>query len=242
MDGVTAMKALERAFTPDPDDRDSRAAWHAVRGSSGTARSGPVGAAGHLVGAGGRLAKEAVGLAPALVSMGLDLVRDRDVNPVLAPRTILNGTISGARRVVAQSWSIDRIRAVAQTYEVTINDVVCAMVGGAFRAYLLELGALPNEPLTAMCPVSLSLREEKAGRSAGSSGNAVGAIIVNLATHLDHGPDRLVAIAESSSRAKSVMNQLSPLQALAVSAVRLSPMALTLVPGYADAANPRSTS
>lgn len=239
MDGVTAMKALGRAFTTDPDARDSQAAWHRTTRSSDAPGGGLLGAAGRAIGAGGQVAKEVVGMGPALLSMGVDLVRDRDLSPVVAPRTILNGPITGARRVAAQSWSIDRIRDVARTYDVTINDVVCAMVAGAFRAYLLELGALPNDPLTAMCPVSLSLREEKAGRAgADTGGNKVGAIIVNLATHLEHGPDRLAAIAESSSRAKSVMNQLSPLQVLAVSAVRLSPMALTMVPGYVNAAHP----
>jgi diacylglycerol O-acyltransferase len=237
MDGVTALRALQRAFGVDPDERDSLAAWHAPRrrGAANPA-TGAGAAALQAMGALRGLVGDIAGMGPALLGLGVDLVRDRDLNPLVAPRTVLNGTISGQRRIAAQSWSTERIKVVAKANGATINDVVCAMVSGAFRAYLLELDALPDDPMTAMVPVSLSLRDDPESHKEG--GNSVGAIIVNLATHLSDPKDRLATISESATSAKNAMSGLSPMQALAVSAVRLAPFAMTLVPGYVQAANP----
>ena len=133
-----------------------------------------------------------------------------------APRTILNGRVGGARRFAAQSWEIERIQRVAKSSGTTLNDVVLAMVSGALRDYLLELGALPDEPMSAMCPVSLALR---AGDGDKAGGNAVGAMVVNLATDRPDGATRLEEIAYSSRSNKRLLRRIvSPPQILAYSA------------------------
>ncbi len=111
------------------------------------------------------------------------------------------------------------------------------MVSGAIRQYLLDQNALPDEPMTAMVPVSLALRAESAG-SDGGGGNSVGAIIVNLATDRENGPTRLEEIAYSSRRAKKLMGDLTPTQILAFSAAQVLPLALTPVPGFVKYTRP----
>src|SRR5205085_11091263 len=61
-----------------------------------------------------------------------------------APRTILNRSITGSRRFAAQSWELNRLRGIAKSAGVTLNDAVLAMCSGALRAYLKEQGELPR--------------------------------------------------------------------------------------------------
>ena len=55
------------------------------------------------------------------------------------------------------------------------------MCSGALRHYLLEMDALPSQSLIAMVPVSLKLDARPQSADA-SGGNAVGTIMVKLAT------------------------------------------------------------
>ena len=68
---------------------------------------------------------------------------------------MFNVPITGARRFAAQSWPMDRIRAVGKAAEATVNDVVLAMCSGALRNYLHQPGRAARRPLIAMVPVSL---------------------------------------------------------------------------------------
>src|SRR3546814_10663040 len=68
------------------------------------------------------------------------------------PRTSFNRNITGARRFVAQSWSLERVRAMGKAYDGTINDAVLGMCAGAMRKYLQSLNVLPDKPLKAMAP------------------------------------------------------------------------------------------
>jgi diacylglycerol O-acyltransferase len=149
---------------------------------------------------------------------------------------MLNGSVGGARRFAAQSWEIERIQRVAKSSATTLNDVVLAMVSGALRQYLLDHHALPDDPMTAMVPISLALRADSAGGSDG--GNSVGAIVVNLATDREHGATRLEEIAYSSRSAKKIMGDLTPTQILAFSALQMLPLAMTPIPGFVRYTHP----
>jgi WS/DGAT/MGAT family acyltransferase len=149
------------------------------------------------------------------------------VLPFQAPRTIFNVQITGARRFAAQKWDLDRIKAVRKATGATLNDVVLAMCSGALRRYLLQLDALPDRPLIAMVPVSLRGKQKKSE----ASGNSVGAILVNLGTHLADPAERFHAIQESAQIAKRSLAELSPLQILALSGLTMAPLAFAPIPG-----------
>ncbi len=247
IDGVSALRLLQRSYSEDPDARDCVPPW-LLPPRSGPATStevvrrpsrlpDPLG----VLRAGADVAGDLAGLVPAGFKVARQVYRDGDITLPRAPKTILNGRVGGARRFAAQSWEIERIQQVAKSSATTMNDVVLAMVGGALRAYLLEQGALPDEPMTAMVPVSLTLREDSAGtkdKADRDGGNKVGAIVVNLATDREHGATRLEEIAYSSKQAKKILSDLTPVQILAFSAAQMAPLAFAPVPGFVKYTNP----
>lgn len=237
VDGVSALKLMQRSLSTDPKAHDCIPPWSLpprTRAGSGEGKSfDPWG----ILRTAGGVAGELAGLVPTGVKIANQVFRDGDITLPRAPKTMLNGQVGGARRFAAQSWALERIQGVAKQSGTTLNDVVLAMVSGALREYLLEQNALPDEPMLAMVPVSLALRAESAGKEAGD-GNAVGAIIVNLATDRQHGPTRLEEIATSSRQAKKIMGDLTPLQILALSAAQVLPLAMTPIPGFVKYAHP----
>ena len=120
---------------------------------------------------------------------------------------------------------MERIRAVGKAADATVNDVVLAMCSSALRDYLQGLDALPDSPLIAMTPVSLRTEDDE------GSGNAVGTILCNLATHLADPEARLLAIHQSMMAGKAGLRGLSQLQVTALSALIMSPLLLASLPG-----------
>jgi WS/DGAT/MGAT family acyltransferase len=230
LDGVGALRLMQRSLSVDPDARDCVPPWSLpsrAASASGTKRGfDPLA----VVRAGADVVGDVAGLLPASLRIANQVIRDGDVTLPRAPKTILNGAVGGARRFAAQSWEIERIQRVAKSSATTLNDVVLAMVSGALRQYLLDQHALPDDPMTAMVPISLALRADSAGGADG--GNSVGAIVVNLATDREHGATRLEEIAYSSRQAKKIMGDLTPTQILAFSALQMLPLAMTPVPGF----------
>jgi WS/DGAT/MGAT family acyltransferase len=145
---------------------------------------------------------------------------------------MFNTPITGSRRYAAQSWPLDKIRAVAKASDTTINDVVLAMCSSALRKYLESLAALPDAPLVAMTPVSL----RQAGAEVG--GNAVGAILCNLATDVADPAARLAAVHDSMEDGKRSLRSMSPAQVTIASAVTMLPMLFSTVAGVRRVASP----
>ncbi len=138
-----------------------------------------------------------------------------------APRTIFNQSITGSRRFAAQDWPIERLLAIGKASGTTLNDVVLAMCAGAMRTYLLELDALPDAPLVAMVPVGLNAKKSQSASSEG--GNAVGAVMCQLATQLHDPADRLASIHRSMADGKEALSSMTPAQILAMSALGQAP-------------------
>jgi len=143
-----------------------------------------------------------------------------------APPCILNRKITGARRFAAQSYSLNRIRAVGEVFGTTVNDVVLAMCSSALRAYLLSQNALPDAPLIAMVPMSLR-QDDSAG------GNQLGMILTNLATDLADPAVRLLAIQDSVRESKERYASMTPAEILNYTALTLAPAGLHLLTGLA---------
>jgi WS/DGAT/MGAT family acyltransferase len=228
IDGVSALKLMQRAQSNDPDDHEIRAPWSLRKPKRKSAASSS--RLSSLMRTAGSLAA----LAPSTVSLARAAFFEQQLTlPFGAPRTMLNVKIGGARRCAAQSWSVDRIKNVKNAAGVTLNDVVLAMCSGALRYYLLEQDALPDTPLLAMVPVSLRTEDE-----ADAGGNLVGAILCNLATDIEDPANRLQAISDSMQSNKKVFSQLPRPQALALSAVNMGALALAAVPGWVSSTPP----
>lgn len=228
MDGVSAMRLMQRAFSTDPDDGETRVPWTIGPRKSRNGKQRP-----SLLEQAGRAAGSALALAPSSLKLARAALLEQQLTlPFRAPRTMFNVRIGGARRVAAQSWSLKRIKAVKSAAGVTVNDVVLAMSSGALRAYLLDQNALPDDPLTAMVPVNL--RED--GDDTG--GNLVGTFLCNLATNFEDPAKRLEIISTSIRDTKEGFQQLPPVQQLALSAFNIGGLFFGLIPGYLSAAAP----
>ena len=177
------------------------------------------------------LAREHVkSIAPVLreVKSNIEDIWNRNPNFVFAgqaPRCLFNQPVSATRRFAAQSYSTPRIKAVADAYQTTMNDVVLAMCGGALRRYLMDLNQLPERPLVAAVPVSV--RRENTELS-----NEISFTFAHLATHLRDPKARMIAIRDCMNYNKAHLKKLSPDQSLVCGAIKLLPGALNAITGY----------
>ncbi len=227
IDGVSALRLMQRALTSDPADREVRVPW-SLPPRRRKAHSPSV------LETLSRTAGSVAALAPSTLSLArAALVEQQLTLPFAAPKTMFNVRIGGARRCAAQSYSLERIKNVKQGAGVTINDVVLAMCAGALRAYLIEESALPETPLIAMVPVNLRTEKDTDG-----GGNMVGTFLCNLATHLEDPAKRLETINQSMRDNKEVFAQLPRVQQLALSAFMTGGLAFALIPGFVATAPP----
>lgn len=227
-DGVSLLRLISRTLSTDPRDPELRVPWALPP----RPRSQPGGGSRLRELAG--LAKAVAAAGPSTISLARAALLEQQLTlPFEAPHTMLNVRIGGARRCAAQSWPVHRIKKIKLAAGVTLNDVVLAMCAGALRNYLADQNALPDRPLVAMVPVSLRTEAES-----DSGGNRVGTILCNLATHLEDPAERLAAISDSMRRNKKVFAELPRTQALALSALNMSPLMLAAVPGVVPATPP----
>jgi diacylglycerol O-acyltransferase len=196
IDGVGAMRLLRTCLSSDPNERDMPAPWNMPRPRRQNVESPDArGAVAATAGAMGGVLKFA------------SAVRHRDkhgmIAPFQTPLTILNGRVTGSRRLVAQSWSLSRVKNVAKALNATVNDIFLAMSGGALRRYLIDQDALPEEPLTAMTPVSFRPAD------ADIEGNSFSVVFATLATEIGDPLDRLRAIQKSMGEAKRLLKGMN---------------------------------
>ena len=235
IDGVASYRLMARALTEDPEKRGMGMPWQP---STRPAREKPPGPSPlemitGVAGTGFGVAKDAIGLPMAIIKSFNSGLRDHAAMlPYQAPKTMLNGSITAARRVAADSWPLERLKTVRAAYGATLNDVVLAMCAGALRRYLIENDGLPESPLVAMVPVSLRPKDNDA------QGNSVGAILVNLATHLSDPKERIELIKDSSTLAKDSLSDLSPNQVLAMSAISTSGVVTAPLYKFTDSLRP----
>lgn len=226
MDGVHGLRLMQKSLKTDPEDMGLCAPYlprvtHSPEGGGFS----PLAVPGMLAGVARDVVSDAVSFAPAVLQTAERLVREQAAAlPTVAPRTILNGAITGSRRFAAQSWPLERLRAVGKAAGATLNDVVLAMCAGALREYLDEQGALPDAPLLAMVPVSLALRSDG---PESTHGNNIGAIIANLATDEVDAALRLEVIQQSVLEGKERLASMSRLAVLATSGISMAPIAMS---------------
>ena len=121
------------------------------------------------------------------------------VKPFTAPRTPFNGALSAHRSIAFTKVSLADVKEVKQAFDVKVNDVLTAVIGGALRRYLSVRGELPTHPLIAAEPVSVH------GRSGGVKGvTKLSVIFSTLGTDVEDPVERLRIVAAANVRAKDV--------------------------------------
>jgi diacylglycerol O-acyltransferase len=241
LDGVSAQRLLQRILTKDPAARDLPPPWanrpapeRPAAKQDPPAQPSPEETVANLLRATHDIAADVAGIPSALartVNRGLQ-AQSAPISFV-APRSMLNVPISGSRRFAAQSWPLERIHRIRRGAGCTVNDVVLAACSGALRTYLSSFDALPESPLIAMVPVALRVRDRRR-----ESGNAVGAVMCDLGTHLAEPAERLRTVRRSMKQGKQALAELTPLQIVAMTGLGMSPLMLQSIPGYAELLRP----
>ena len=235
-DGVGAMRVMRRMFSADPDLRGMAAPWEIASTAATTPSPAPEPLRSSPA--------EKPGLLDPVRSLGTiaGTLRDQaratrqgvkgEVMPFSAPRSLLNGRITGSRRFAADGFSFERMSGVAKALGVSINDVALAMSSHAMRTYLLDHMALPDKPLTGMIPVSVRTEDD------GPQGNALSFLVVDLGTDIDDPIDRLERIRTSMQRGKDRLASMSRSERVGYAVAITSPYVIGPLLGIAGRGRP----
>jgi diacylglycerol O-acyltransferase len=234
-DGVGAMRMVRRMLSADPEEREMPPPWTI---SADAPRRTATDDAVQVERSGGRdllgPIRSVATVTGALTSQFIDRKRRvaGEVMPFSAPASILNGTITGARRFAADGWDFERIAGTAKRLGVSINDVALAMSSAALRRYLLDQDALPDRSLTAMVPVSVRSDEQ------GAQGNALSFLVADLGTAIPDPGERLERIATSMERGKRRLSSMSTTERIGYALAITSPYVLGPIVGFAGHGRP----
>lgn len=124
------------------------------------------------------------------------------VLPFSAPRTPFDKPLTQRREIAFTSLSLGKIKDVAHSFDVTVNDVVLAIVAGAMRRFLTSCGELPERQLVAAVPVSLR------GGQGTERANLLSVMLTGLATDVEDPVDRLAAIHRTALEAKLLQSAM----------------------------------
>jgi diacylglycerol O-acyltransferase len=133
---------------------------------------------------------------------------DVDVpRPVLdVPRTSMNGSLTPRRSFATCTLPLDELKQVRAAFDVTLNDVVLAVVSGALRRWMAERGEHPSASLVAGVPVGTD-DPQAPPRLAG---NRVSNLFTSLATDVEDPVERLREISRTTTASKAVQRTLGP--------------------------------
>ncbi|NJD36325.1 MAG: wax ester/triacylglycerol synthase family O-acyltransferase [Betaproteobacteria bacterium] len=240
IDGVSGMKLLQRAMSPD---RAKSVAlppfWDAGRESGARReRDTPMPTVANAAAAAVQALRGQMQTVPQLVAAFAKMLKrvgdpsEGLIVPFTSPHSVLNGRVREKRRFATQQFSIERLRTLAKAAECTLNDVVLAICGGALRRFLLESDNLPEKSLTTGIPVSVRPRDDE------GSGNAITFIIATLGTDIADAKERLEAIRNSVRHAKNHVQSLPKQAMLQYTILLMAPTIITLLTGIGGRTRP----
>lgn len=161
-----------------------------------------------LVAAADQLRSSLRGPLGTLLNAGRRRPEERDAPPLRlpslnAPRTRFNRSITPHRKFAFRSTSLGTVKAIKNALGATVNDVVMAACAGGLRTYLAGHGELPDEPLTAMVPVSV-----RTGNETEKWTNRVSGIVATLPTDEPDPLKRVLKVHEAMVTAKGLFDAL----------------------------------
>jgi WS/DGAT/MGAT family acyltransferase len=234
VDGYTATKILQKSMSTDPNVTDHPLFFN-VRGPSAGAKkkadpeqdgggilsnvTGAISAVGSAIGFVAGTGRSAFELTRALINTELRPGEENQdlVTSFQAPPCILNNRISRNRRFATQHYKSERLKAIGSKHGATLNDVALSIIGGGLRAFLDELGELPDKSLIAFVPVNVRAKDDEGG------GNAVGAMLAPLGTDIVDPVERLQRVAKSTRATKNELRKMSRSAIMAYSAAIMAP-------------------
>jgi WS/DGAT/MGAT family acyltransferase len=225
-DGISAMRLNERALATTPDGE-----WFPAWEKRDIAAKAP------------RTPKAKVPKLkllewPAVMSKAFKPMFQRvaGAEPILrpfeAPHSVLNGSVTGARRVATQQLDLARIKAVAKAAGGSVNDVFLAICSSALRRHLQSQSALPETSLVAGVPVSI--REE----GDETTSNAIGFLWTVLGTDIADTRDRYNAIRASMEASKTHLKSIPQQARMAFTILTFAPAGAYMLSGLGSKVRP----
>jgi diacylglycerol O-acyltransferase / wax synthase len=124
-------------------------------------------------------------------------------NLALAPRTMLNVSVTPGRAFASLSLPLAEMKSLAKLHACSLNDVVLFLCAGGLRKYFAAHGiTVPRKPMIAAVPISLRQPGDT------SSDNQASLSFISLGTHLADPQRRLAHIKASSAAMKATMGSL----------------------------------
>jgi diacylglycerol O-acyltransferase len=144
-------------------------------------------------------------LVPAIIRASkLSANPQTDRRKTLTAKTRFNARISSNRVTDTLIMELAEVKLIRKALnDVTINDIVVAIVGGALRKYLQSKDELPADSLIAGAPVNV-----RSEHNSESSGNQVSLMRITMATDIADPVERLQAIRESAQQSKAFSNAM----------------------------------
>ncbi|ANF81280.1 acetyltransferase [Acinetobacter sp. NCu2D-2] len=226
VDGIAGMRLVEKSLSHDPNAKSIVPPW-CVEGPRAKRLKAPK--VSRVKGILATIKGQLESTPRVMYELSQTVIKDMGRNPdyvssFQAPSSILNQRVSAARRFAAQSFEFSRLRHIAKSLGVTINDIVLAICSGALREYLITQNALPKKPLIAMVPASV--RSDDSDMS-----NRITMILANLGTHKDDPLERLKIVRRSVMNAKERFKRMNANQILNYSAFIYGAAGLNIASG-----------
>jgi diacylglycerol O-acyltransferase / wax synthase len=140
----------------------------------------------------------------------------------MPPASAIQGGIGPHRRWSAANASLTELRTIKRAFGGTVNDVVLAVIAGAFRELLEDLGEDPDHAvLRALVPVSVRSDED------GAPNNQVTAMIAELPVGMSDPLERLTSMRDQMEHLKA-SGQADATQMLTTLAGLTAPSVLAL--------------
>ena len=211
VDGVAAMRIVEKSLSNSPNEVMTLPPWALLRRDEKNLEN----VAPNKRTFGG-VVKEQLGTIKPVFGELKNELKERNepgfVSTLQAPTSLLNQRISTSRAFFAITYNLPRFKKIAQSLQVSINDVALAICSGALRSYLLQLQQLPKDPLIAFVPVSLRKDDS-------ASGNQASLVLCNLATDVTDPVERIKAIHDSMTLGKDKFERMEQAQVINYSAI-----------------------
>jgi diacylglycerol O-acyltransferase / wax synthase len=123
-------------------------------------------------------------------------------NLTLAPRTVLNASVTAGRAFARVSLPLAELKDIGRAHDATINDMVLAVCSGALRRYFGKHRTLPKKSLIAAVPISLRAKGDT------SSDNQASMSLISLGTHIADPAKRLAHVMAASAAMKGTMGSI----------------------------------
>ena len=144
-------------------------------------------------------------------------------DPKKAPDSPLNTVYSHGRTFAYDYYDMAHFKSVSKYFNVTLNDLLIAIVSGAIRKFYLTNGHNPDKPLVSIIPINARTEEQQSE----VLGNHLDNGSVFCPIHLEDPIERLTASAESANIMKEHRKNVGG-QPLAKALELLPPLATSL--------------